>query len=185
MYTEEQINKIGNTIVYLSTKITAISKTKLLNLIYLLDEVSIKRSGLPFLNLRYKVWKMGPVADDIFIELSSVHSFLNGFLIRKTSADDYCSILPEKAFEEDEFSQNEIELLNYIIEKYGNASPEELILLTQHINSPWYKAAKNNSALELVENKNISSTDIIIDLGELVEHNPLKKSIFEDYLKYA
>ncbi len=59
MYSQEQTSKIGNTVVYLASNVENSSKTKLLKLLYLLDEISIKTSGIPFLNLQYKdmeVW---------------------------------------------------------------------------------------------------------------------------------
>ena len=67
---KSQIDKIGNTMVYLSKNIKRLSKTKLLKLLYILDEISIKSSGIPFLNLQYKVWKYGPVSAELFIDLS-------------------------------------------------------------------------------------------------------------------
>ena len=53
-YNEAQLNKIGNTAIYLSERIPNLSKTKFLKLLYILDELSIKQSGIPFLNLDYK-----------------------------------------------------------------------------------------------------------------------------------
>ena len=50
-YNEAQLNKIGNTAIYLSERIPNLSKTKFLKLLYILDELSIKQSGIPFLNL--------------------------------------------------------------------------------------------------------------------------------------
>ena len=40
-YREDQLEKLGNTAVYLSDHISDLSKTKLLKLLYLLDERSI------------------------------------------------------------------------------------------------------------------------------------------------
>lgn len=53
---EEQIDKIGNSIIYFSQKIEDLSKTKVLKLLYILEELSIKKSGIPFFNLKYKLW---------------------------------------------------------------------------------------------------------------------------------
>lgn len=52
---EEQIDKIGNSIIYFLQKIEDLSKTKVLKLLYILDELSIKKSGIPFFNLKYKL----------------------------------------------------------------------------------------------------------------------------------
>ena len=49
--------------------------------IYILDEISIKKSGLPFLNLKYKVWKFGPVSEELFIDLSSETKLLEDYIL--------------------------------------------------------------------------------------------------------
>ena len=113
MYTKGQIDKIGNTIVFLTSKIQKISKTKLLKLLYILDEISIKKSGIPFLNLEYKVWKFGPIASDIFVELSSVPSILKDYIVRETTENGHNFISPKKDFIDDEFTQNELDLLDF------------------------------------------------------------------------
>jgi hypothetical protein len=43
-YTKEVIDKLGNAMVYMARKVPGLSKTKLLKLIYLLEEVSVKRN---------------------------------------------------------------------------------------------------------------------------------------------
>jgi len=52
-YNPDQLSKIGNTIIYLSQSIDKLSNTKLLKLLYILDGISIKRSGIPILNLKF------------------------------------------------------------------------------------------------------------------------------------
>ena len=44
-FTNEQLEKIGHTVVYLAERIPELSKTKLLKLLYILDEISIKKSA--------------------------------------------------------------------------------------------------------------------------------------------
>lgn len=183
-YSEDHIEKIGNTIVYLTSNMANVSKTKLLKLVYILDEISIKRSGIPFLNLEYKVWKFGPVANDLFVEFSSSPSILKDFISSKI-VDGNTYIVPKKDFSNDEFSANELELLKFVVEKFKDATTEELISLTHRENSPWYNAAVKNSVLEALEAEKISNTDIIIDLSELVEYDERKKSIYSDYIESA
>jgi uncharacterized phage-associated protein len=182
MYTPEHIEKIGNTIVFLVTNMKKVSKTKLLKLLYILDEISIKKSGLPFLNLEYKVWKFGPVANDIFVELSSSPSFLKDYIERKIDNDN-TYVEAKRTFSDDEFSKNEIELMNLVVDKFKDATADELISFTHRQNSPWYNAAKNNLVLELLETEQISSTDIKINMLELVEHDERKKNIYLDYIE--
>ena len=182
MYTKEQIEKIGNTIVFLSTEIKEISKTKLLKLLYILDEISIKKSGIPFLNLEYKAWKFGPVANDIFVELSSDPSILKDFITRENK-DGRSYISPKQKFVDDEFTQNEIDLMNSVVDKFRNSNTSDLISYTHREKSPWYNIAVENSVYELLEAGEISTTEYIVNMKELVEHDERKKAIYEDYLE--
>jgi len=184
MYTKEQVDKIGNTIVYLATEIQSISKTKLLKLLYILDEISIKKSGIPFLNLEYKVWKFGPVASDIFVELSSAPSMLKNYIERKATQEGHIVISPLAKFVDDEFTDNELDLLCFVVDKFKHSTVSELITFTHRKSSPWYNAAVKNLVYESLENELISSTDIKIDMRELINYDERKLKIYEDYLEH-
>lgn len=179
---QNQIDKVGNSIVYLSNKIGDLSKTKALKLIYILDELSIKKSGIPFFNLKYKVWKFGPVSEEIFIDLSSDTTLLKKY-IERTFDDDSTLIKPIVAFNDDEFSDNDIELLDFVIKEFGNKSAKDLVYYTHRKNSPWYNTAKDNSVLELLEREEINNTELLIDMGALVNHDVCKKSVYDDFIE--
>ncbi len=182
-YSDDQISKIGNTIIYLSNKIEKLSKTKLLKLLYILDEISIKKSGIPLLNLKFKTWKFGPVSEDIFVELSSEPSFLKDYF-QKQIEGDHLYILPNGAFNDDEFSQNDIDLMDFVIEKFGNKSAKELINYTHRENAPWYITAKKNAVLELLQNEQINNTEFVVDMSELVKYDDRKLALYEDYKQH-
>lgn len=181
MYTSDQIDKIGNSIIYISSNIKEISKTKLLKLLYLLDEISIKKSGIPFLNLEYRVWKLGPVASDVFVELSSSSSFLKNYIIRETSPEGHSFISPKKEFSDDEFSQNELDLLEFIVNKFKYATVQKLISITHCKQSPWYNAAIKNAVYELLETEQIGATDFKVNMKELVAYDDRKSALYDDY----
>ena len=174
-YNEAQLNKIGNTAIYLSERIPNLSKTKFLKLLYILDELSIKQSGIPFLNLDYKVWKFGPVAEPIFIDLSSEMSLLAPFI--KSNQKGHLSA------KDDEFSDNDIELLDEVIKSFGNKTAKELVAYTHNEESLWNKTAKENKVLNLLENETINSTNLYLNLADLVANDPRKKAIYEDYIE--
>lgn len=181
-FNQNQLEKIGNTIVYLSQNIPHLSKTKLLKLLYILDEISIKKSGLPFLNLKYKVWKFGPVSEELFIDLYSETKLLEDY-IEKNSDDGVNYIHPIVDFNDDEFSDNDIDLMDSIIEKFGNKSAKELIAYTHRVNSPWYNTAKENDVLELLESETINNTEYLIDMSQLIAHDDRKRGIYSDYIE--
>lgn len=182
-FTDVQLMKIGNSVIYLADKIPSLSKTKLLKLLYILDELSIKRSGIPFLNLKYKVWKFGPVSEELFVDLSSQSTLLKDY-VQRSSEEGSSIITPIATFNDDEFSDNDIELMDFVIQNFGQKTATELISYTHRKNSPWYNAAVENSILELLETEKINNTEILIDLGKLVEHDERKKEIYSGYIEF-
>jgi uncharacterized phage-associated protein len=179
-YTQDEISKIGNAIIYFSDKIPKLSKTKLLKLLYILDEISIKRSGIPALNLKFKTWKFGPVSEDIFIELSSEASFLKNY-IRKVFEGEHIYIEPGAAFDDSEFTQNDIDLMDFVIEEFGNKTAKELVDYTHRKNSPWYNSAQKNSVLEMLTNEEINNTQFVVDMSDLIKHDERKLSLYEEF----
>ena len=212
-FNSEQLEKIGNAVVYLADRIPNLSKTKLLKLLYILDEISIKKSGIPILNLKYKVWKFGPVSEELFIDLSSEpklepiisastfpttsiritwgwshpdkNMFSNNKFAKFINAMRYTQdfIVSKVKFSEDEFSENDIELMDFVIEKYGNKTAKELISYTHRVNSPWYNVAKENAVLELLESEEINSTEYFIDMSMVVSHDERKLEMYSEYLE--
>jgi len=179
-YNDDQLSKIGNTIIYLSKKIDKLSKTKLLKLLYILDEISIKKSGIPILNLKFKTWKFGPVSEDIFVELSSEPSFLKDYFYKIIEGDNIY-ILPNGEFNDDEFSQNDLDLMDFVINEFGNKTAKDLISYTHRENSPWHNTAKKNSVLELLQNEQINNTEFVVDMSDLVKYDDRKAAIYQEY----
>lgn len=180
-FDRDQLEKIGNTVIYLAERVPHLSKTKLLKLLYILDEISIKKSGIPILNLKYKVWKFGPVSEELFIDLSSEPTLLNKFIVLSKDEGNY--IKPKVAFMDDEFSDNDIELMDYVIEKFGNQTGKELVSYTHRINSPWYNTAKENSVLDLLENEIINNTEYLIEMGQIISHDERKSEMYREYIE--
>lgn len=174
-----QMQKIGNALVYLSSHISDLSKTKLLKLVYLLDEVSIRKSGVPIFNLTYKVWKFGPVATELYIDLSEDLHLMKNYIHLDSASKVF---LPVTNFCDDEFSDNEIEFMDFVIEKYGDKSASELVNITHHEHSPWYTTALANNVLEPLENETLSYTDFIIDMKQLIAHDSIRLALYNDYV---
>lgn len=179
-YNGDQLSKIGNTIIYLSQKIDKLSKTKLLKLLYILDEISIKKSGIPILNLKFKTWKFSPVSEDIFVELSSEPSLLKNYF-KKHIEGENLYILPNGEFNDDEFSLNDLELMDFVVKEFGDKTAKELINYTHRENSPWYNTAKKNSVLELLQNEQINNTEFVVDMSELVKYDKRKSALYDDF----
>lgn len=161
-YTKYDIAKIGNTIVYLAQKVPDLSKTKLLKLLYFLEESFVRKYNIPFLNLEYEVWQAGPVARDVFIDLSDEPLLLDKYITtEKDNNSTYIKAVSE--FSDDEFSDNEIEMLDFVISKFGKLTAKELVDLAHRKGSNWYQIAKEKGLLERFESKLANSSEEKID----------------------
>ncbi len=178
-YTQEQLDKLGNTLIYLSNFIADLSKTKALKLIYILDETSIKKSGIPFLNLNYHLWKYGPVDIELFAELSNENLVLLKDYIRKE--DGYIKAL--KPFNNDEFSDNDIDLMNDIIKQFGDKKAKELSVYTHKEHSLWRDTAEANEVLYDLLEERMSTTDIVLDMSKIVSNDTWKAERYKRFIE--
>src|SRR5258706_9819966 len=105
-FTKDQINKIGNSIVYLSKNISDLNKTKILKLLFLMEEACIKKFGHPFFGIDFQLWKLGPVAKDIFIDLSDETPTLLKDFVKKDTINP-SNFIAKAEFNDDEFSDND------------------------------------------------------------------------------
>lgn len=179
-YTKEQIDKIGNTIIYLSQHIGDLTKTKILKILFLLEEASIKKTGQPFIGMDFQLWKLGPVAKDIFIDLSSDESpvLLKDYIRR--DSDDNKVFKAQAPFNNDEFSANDIKLMDIIIEFTKDKPASYLVKHTHGPNSLWRKSAVQYGVLELLENELVNSTEYEVDFSLLFPQSSYLSERFED-----
>ncbi|WP_010182999.1 Panacea domain-containing protein [Aquimarina agarilytica] len=182
-FSKEEIEKLGNTIIYLCEKMNGLQKTQCLKLIYLLDEMSIKKYGLPFLNLNYEVWKYGPVAQEVFIELSEPKILRDFIELEHDSFNQYSfvNVKAKKEFNDDEFSDNDMLILDYVVKNFSDKNGTELVDFTHAPSSIWYKTAEENGVLELFKKGLKNSTNLMIDFSRLLDLD--KKKIFNDFIE--
>jgi|LauGreDrversion4_2_1035121.scaffolds.fasta_scaffold00417_29 uncharacterized phage-associated protein len=166
-FTSQQLDKIGNTIVYLSNGVGNLSKTKILKLLFLVEESSFKLFGYPFFGVDFQIWKFGPVIKDVYIDLSEESPVLLHKFIEK-EFDYFKSI---SLFNDDEFSDNDIYLMDKIIAFAKNKSATALVEYTHDENSLWKKSAIKHGVLEDLLSQRLNSTDKNIDFGLLFEEN--------------
>jgi len=183
IYTKDQIDKLGNAIIFLCEHIRPLSKTKLLKLIYLIEESSVKRYGAPFFNLRFDVWKLGPVSRDLYAEITS-EPFLLDLYIDREFKEGNIFVIAKKKFSDDEFSDLEIGLLEQIATSFKRYTADQLIDLTHRKHSPWYTTAQKNGLLEAFENGLASTSDVQIDLSIMLEDDNAKLAIYNGHKEF-
>lgn len=169
-YSEENISRIGNAVVYIAEHISNLSKTKLLKLLYLMEERSALKYQQPFLALPYEVWQAGPVAKDIYIDLSDGAVLLSPYvrteLKKMDDGKDAQYIFPISKFNDEDFSAYEIRLMDEVLKEYGNKTAKELVDIVHRENTLWYQIAKKKGLLEAFRRHESNNSDYVIDFTE-------------------
>ena len=177
-YSKDQLDKIGNTLRFLTSD-SSQPKTKILKMIYLLEEASIKKYGVPFFNIPFEVWQFGPVPRPIY---TSLHHLFQDYIDLSTvgsAKGDVALVTAKGEFNDDEFSDNDLEILSEIKQTYSKESTDNLVNLTHKEGSPWHIAAVENNLLDQF-NRGKTSTEHLINLESVIESSILKE-IYQDY----
>jgi len=179
MESKINIDKIGNLMILLSDKLPTLYLTKLLKLLYIIDETSISECGVPVTWLDYKVWEKGPVATDIYFDILQNNELFNKY-IRVLDNASYKGagkkIISKQAFDDSEFSDYELELVDKIISKYGSKNSDELIDILHQENSLWHKVVKEKDLEYLFKIE--STSPYSIDLTERIKGEPQKMDLY-------
>lgn len=60
-FSEDSRQKLGNAVIYIANHTEQLSKTKLLKLLFLMEEYMVKRYHVPFMGLPLRYGKSGPL----------------------------------------------------------------------------------------------------------------------------
>lgn len=161
--------KLGNVLIYMAERVDDLSKTKALKLLYLMEERMVLKYHLPFLGIPYEVWQAGPVAKDVFIDLSDGPFLLKNYVKTEIRhAGTY--IVPAKSFCDDEFSDCEIAMMDDVLKKYGGMTASELVDETHKKGTLWYLEANQNGLLDAFNKHECNNSDVKIDFTKLWLH---------------
>ena len=153
-----------NAVIYMQYT-EQLSKTKLLKLLFLMEEYMVKRYHVPFMGLPFEIWQAGPVAKDIFIDLSDGPFLLKDF-VKTEVQKDATYIRAIKPFCDDEFSDCEMEMMDEIIRKYGKKTAKQLVAEVHKEGSLWFNAAKKHGLLTAFNKGLCNNSDYTIDFSE-------------------
>ena len=179
-FSESSKQKLGNAVVYIAERARFPYKTEVLKLLYLMEEQMVLKYHVPFLAIPFSVWRMGPVSVDVYEELSDQPILLEAFVRLKNTGKGNI-VKPKVKFDDQEFSDAELEVMDYIMSRYGNFTSDQLIELTHREGSPWWNAAKENDLLQDFKEKRANSSNIIIDLGKSLCND--NKAFYEECLE--
>lgn len=161
-FSESTKDKLGNALIFMAQRVNDLSKTKALKLLYLMEEMMVLKYHFPFFGISYEVWQAGPVAKDVFIDLSDGPYLLKDYIKTELRhAGTY--IVSIKPFCDDEFSDCEISMMEDVLRKYGCMTAAELVEETHKKGTLWYEEACKNGLLEAFDHHECNNSDVKID----------------------
>lgn len=178
--------KIGNLLNYLSSNIPNLSMTKALKLLYMIDEAAYIRTGSSVTWLDYKVWKMGPVAEELYNELRydqslvlqgkpiNLESFIETKKIEGQDGKVQIVIYPKGPYELTEFSGFEKQLIDNVLDRYKTYTVNQLIEFLHEENTLWHKCVTSHNLTPSFEVHGHKSNHTI-DFTELIKDDPIKQ----------
>lgn len=171
-----QVNKdkIGNLIVLLASRLKPLYHTKLIKLLYLIDEEAVKDGGIPITWLDYKAWQYGPVAPETFFIKEEANLFNN--YIEKSKKGDGTIIKPKVGFDDSEFSDYDLDLIDKVIDQFGQMTCHELVQLTHKKGSLWDITTKENQINFDASN---TTSDYSLDFTRIISDDELKLSNYK------
>ena len=163
-FSESSRVRLGNAVMYIAAHAKYPYKTEVLKLLFLMEERMVQKYHVPMLGIPFSAWRMGPVSVDVFEELSDGPVLLSDFVTLQFNGQGIM-VKPSRAFDEDEFSDAELEVMREVMEQYGQMNSEELIAETHREGSLWFDTAKEHGLLEDFAQRRANSSTVLIDMG--------------------
>lgn len=136
--------KLFNAIIYFVSNTKYCGKTKLFKLLYYLDFLHFKETGISVTGLKYYTWPKGPVPRDLANEMPKPsHEFSTYLTCNDPGNGDFVVIRPKKYFDDTYFSKRELRLLKEIAYIFNEAKAETMVESTHLPNHPWDKTKKD------------------------------------------
>lgn len=177
-----QIEKLGNTLIYLSERVGEFNKTKALKLLFLLEEKSIKEFGVPYFGFDFKVWQYGPVVPEVYNDIEEGLPILSKY-IKKANYDE--SILESASiFNDDEFSNNDVYLMDELVKFARHKTAFDLVQYTHQSGSLWHNSVVKHNLRDAFLTKAVTMTNISIDFLESIKDDEFIKERYFSTLDF-
>ena len=176
-FSESSRVRLGNAVMYIAARAKYPYKTEVLKLLYLMEERMVQKYHVPMLSIPYSVWRLGPVSVDVFEELSDGPVLLADFVTLQFNGQGIM-VKPSREFDEDEFSDAELEVMAEVMEKYGDMNSDQLIAETHREGSLWFETAKEHGLLKDFDQKRANTSSVIIDMARFL--SPEDREYYEE-----
>lgn len=176
-FSESSRVRLGNAVMYIAARAKYPYKTEVLKLLFLMEERMVQKYHVPMLSIPYSVWRLGPVSVDVFEELSDGPVLLADFVTLQFNGQGIM-VKPSREFDEDEFSDAELEVMAEVMEKYGQMNSDQLIAETHREGSLWFETAKEHGLLEDFAQKRANTSSVVIDMARFL--SPADREYYEE-----
>ena len=152
------------------------------------NDITVKAENLfafffTFFNLDFEIWQFGPVCQDLYVEFSEEPTILKNYIKKKNSINGF--VFDKVAdFNDDEFSDSDIHLMDEILNEFSGLNSKELVSYTHRENSLWYNTAKENGVLELLLNEEMPTTNLKINFEDLIKSEPSKLDFYKEHKEF-
>lgn len=158
--------KVGALLAYLCIRIPDMQLRKLLKILYLIDEESVRLRAIPVTWLEYHAWEKGPVAHEVY-EVKNGAFAEYARCEKNQDGNWHVNARVQQAFQfEKEMrktSQWEKEFVERIIERCKDLSADQLTDETHTPDFLWSKTVVENG----IDFSKVSTTNFVVDLNRL------------------
>lgn len=171
--------KVGALLAYLCVRIPDMQLRKLLKILYLIDEESVRLRAIPVTWLEYHAWEKGPVAHEVYeVKNGALADYLR--CEKQEDGKWHVNARVQHAYQLEKdmqkMSQWEKELAERIIERCKDLSADQLTDETHTPDSLWSKTVAENG----IDFSKESKTDYVVDLNRLNDDEGA--AVYEDAL---
>ena len=163
-FSESNRQKLGNAVNFIAAHARYPYKTEVLKLLFLMEERMVQQAHVPFLGIPFNAWRMGPVSVNVFEELSDGPVLLADFIALESNGQGI-RVTPKKDFCDDEFSNQEIQMMEDVMELYGWMNSDQLIAETHKKGSLWHQAVEEAGLLKDFEMNKANTSNVVIDMA--------------------
>ena len=124
---------------YINQKGDTVSHKKLQKLLYYVEAWNLVHLGTPIIDEDFEAWVHGPVLPSLYHELKEFgYNDLSIVCDEEDTPDEHI----ESIIEKNKLSEDQIDIIYSVLDKYGRLNSMQLELLT-HSEAPWINARKD------------------------------------------
>jgi uncharacterized phage-associated protein len=152
IFIQHNREKLLNAMIFFLKKTKKCGKLKILKLLYFLDFIHFKQTGKSVTDLKYYAWEKGPVARDLWHELSKPKDDLKAHIaILRSAPSEFLKMLPRKKFDQKYFSKRELRIMALVADLFKEADANQMSEASHLPNQPWDKTKKEKGLSEEID----------------------------------